>query len=313
MTRVLITGVSGAAGVHLARHALSMGADVFGVALDTVHVDGIRSFQGDLTEPGVIRSLISDLRPDLVFHLAALVPATVAHTSPEALIRVNVLGTLHLLEAVKELAVDARTLVVSSAAVYGAVPSTEQPISETIPFNPTTPYGSSKAMQDLLAGQYAVGHGLSVMRARTFNQIGPGTQPGLVAGTLVRQVAEIAVGTQEPEISVRYLSTRRDFLDVRDIVRAYWDILEHGRPGAAYNVCSGEGYTVGDVLDELLAIAGLDGVRVLQRQESLLAGDVSVSVGDPARLIRETGWRPEISLWQSLRDMLDERLQQIEE
>jgi len=257
--------------------------------------------------------VISDLRPDRIFHLAALVPATVPQASPEALIRVNVLGTLNVLEAVRMSAADARTLVVSSAAAYGPVSPSQQPISEALPLNPATPYGASKAMQDLLAGQYAAGHGLNVMRARTFNQIGPGTQPGLVAGTLVHQVAEIISGTREPEISVRYLSTRRDFLDVRDVVKAYWDILEHGRPGKAYNVCSGKAYTVGEVLDELLAIAGLDGVRVLQRLESLLAGDVSVSVGDPGRLETETGWRSEIPLRQSLSDMLDERCQQIAE
>ncbi len=304
--RVLITGVTGFTGRHLAEYALAQGAAVFGVALDTNFPPGVTGHQSDLTQPGVAETLVADVRPDRVSHLAALVPGSGVQVAPDKLFTVNVLGTLRILEAVHRYAPAARTLVVSSAAVYGPVPAERQPITEGAPLNPVTAYAVSKAMQDLLASQHAAGHGLSVMRARTFNQTGPGEHPGLVCATLARQVAEIEAGHCPPEISVRYLFTQRDFTDVRDVVRAYWLILERGTPGAAYNVCSGKPHSIGDVLHLLLAIAGLSGVQIVEREHQLLPDDVAVSLGDPTRLMTDTGWQPAISLEQSLRDLLDE-------
>jgi GDP-4-dehydro-6-deoxy-D-mannose reductase len=304
--RVLITGVTGFTGRHLAEYALAQGAEVFGVALDKNFPPCVTGHQGDLTRPGVAETLVTDVCPDCVFHLAALVPASGVQVAPARLFTVNVLVTLRVLEAVRNHAPAARTLVVSSAAVYGPVPPKCQPITEDAPFNPVTAYATSKAMQDLLASQYAAGHGLSVMRARTFNQTGPGEHPGLVCATLARQVAEIESGHRAPEISVRYLFTQRDFTDVRDVVRAYWLILERGTPGAVYNVCSDKLHSIGDVLHLLLAIAGLSGVQIVEREHQLLPGDVAVSLGDPTRLMTDTGWQPLIPLERSLRDLLSE-------
>ena len=306
--RVLITGVTGFTGRHLTEYVLVRvpRAEVFGVALDTNFSLGVTGHQGDLTWPGVAEILVADVRPDRVFHLAALVPGSGDQVVPEKLFVVNVLGTLQVLEAVRRQAPATRTLVVSSAAVYGPVPAECQPITEDAPLNPVTAYAASKAMQDLLASQYAAGHGLSVMRARTFNQTGPGEHPGLVCATLARQVAEIEAGRRAPEISVRYLFTQRDFTDVRDVVRAYWLILERGTPGAVYNVCSGKPCSISDVLHLLLALAGLSGVQIVERERQLLPGDVAVSLGNPTRLMTDTGWQPSIPLEQSLRDLLDE-------
>ncbi|MBC8264035.1 MAG: GDP-mannose 4,6-dehydratase [Anaerolineales bacterium] len=306
MMRVLITGVTGFTGRHLAEHALAQRAEVFGVALDKNFPPGVTGHQGDLTQPGVAEALVADVRPDRVFHLAALVPGSGVQMAADRLLIVNGLGTLRVLEAVQRHAPAARTLVISSAAIYGSLPPERQPITEDAPINPVTAYAASKAMQDLLASQYAAGHGLSVMRARTFNQTGPGEQPGLVCATLARQVAEIEAGRRAPEISLRYLFTQRDFTDVRDVVRAYWLILERGTPGAAYNVCSGEPHSIGDVLYLLLAIAGLSGVQIVERERLLLPGDIALSLGDPTRLMTDTGWQPAIPLEQSLCDLLDE-------
>jgi GDP-4-dehydro-6-deoxy-D-mannose reductase len=306
MTRVLITGATGFAGRHLAQYALAQGAQVFGISLDSAFPPGVTGHQGDLVKPGVAESLMREARPERVFHLAALVPAEAAQIAPERLFTVNVLGTLRVLEAVRCCAPDARVLVVSSASIYGPVPPDRQPIAEDAPLNPATSYAVSKAMQDLLAGQYAVEHRLAVLRARTFNQTGPYEQPGLVCATLARQVAEIEAGRRAPHISLRYLFTQRDFADVRDVVRAYWLILERGTPGAAYNVCTGKAHSVGEVLHLLLAIARLSGVQIIEREQQLLPGDIALSLGNPSRLIRDTGWQPMISLEQSLRDLLDE-------
>jgi GDP-4-dehydro-6-deoxy-D-mannose reductase len=304
--RVLITGVTGFTGSHLAEYAQTAGAEVFGVSLDEDFPPGVTGHRCDVTHPGVIETLVADVRPDCVFHLAAIVPGSVAQVAPDRLFTVNVLGTWRVLEAVQRRAPTACTLVVSSAAVYGPVPPERQPIAEDAPFNPVTAYAASKAMQDLLAGQYATGHGLRVMRARTFNPIGPREHPGLIGATIARQVAEIEAGLCVPEISLRYLFTRRDFTDVRDVVRAYWLILERGTPGAAYNVCSGKPHSIGDVLHRLLAIAGLSGVQIVEREHQLLPGDVALSLGNPTRLMADTGWQPVIPLEQSLRDLLDE-------
>jgi GDP-4-dehydro-6-deoxy-D-mannose reductase len=304
--RILITGVTGFTGSHLSEYALTQGAEVFGISLDKSFPPDVVGRQGDLTQPGVAETLVTDVRPDRVFHLAAIVPGSGVEVAPDRLFTVNVLGTLRVLEAVHRYAPTARTLVVSSAAVYGPVPPERQPVTEDTPFNPMTAYAASKAMQDLLASQYAVGHGLLVMRARTFNQTGPREKPALVGATLARQIAEIEAGRRTPEISVRYLSTQRDFTDVRDVVRAYWLILERGIPGTAYNVCSGKPHSIADVLYLLLAMAGLSNVQIVERERQLLIGDVALSLGNPTRLATDTGWQPVIPLEQSLRDLLDE-------
>jgi GDP-4-dehydro-6-deoxy-D-mannose reductase len=304
--RILITGVTGFTGGHLAEYALAQGSEVFGISLDQRSMPGVIGLQGDLAEAGVAEALVADVCPDRVFHLAALVPGSAGQTAPDRFLLVNALGTLRVLEAVRGCAPEARTLVVGSAAVYGPVPPEHQPIVEDRPLNPVTAYASSKAMQDLLAGQYAAGYGLPVMRTRTFNQVGPREHPSLVSATLARQVAEIEAGQRVPEISLRYLDTRRDFVDVRDVVRAYWLILEGGLPGMAYNVCSGQPRSIGDVLYQLLTIAGLSDVRIIEREHQLLPGDVALSLGDPTRLMTQVGWLPTIPFGQSLRDLLHE-------
>ena len=304
--RVLITGATGFTGSHLAEYALAQGTEVFGIALDDNFVPGMRGYQDDLTQPGAAEIVLAEVRPDRVYHLAALVPGSGVEITPDRLFAVNLLGTWRVLEAVRLCAPNARTLVVSSAAVYGPVVPECQPIAEETPLNPVTTYAASKAMQDLLASQYAAGQGLPVMRARTFNQIGPGEHPGLVGATLARQIAEIKAGRRAPHISLRYLFTRRDFSDVRDIVRAYWLILEQGTAGAAYNVCSGQSHSIGDILHLLLALAGLSNVQIVEREHHLLPGDLALSLGDPTRLMTHTGWQPAIPLQQSLSDLLDE-------
>jgi len=304
--RVLITGVCGFAGSHLAEYALAQGAKVAGIDLDEAFPAGVSAYPADVTQPAVVERVVQRVRPDRVFHLAALVPAGDVPIPPDRLITVNVLGTLRVLEAVRRHAPTATTLIISSASVYGAVPPARQPIDESAPFKPSTPYAASKAMQELLAIQYGAEHGLPVMRARTFNQTGPRETAGLVTATLARQVAEIEAGVRGPALAVRYLVTRRDFTDVRDVVRAYWLILERGIAGDAYNVCSGRAHSVADVLQMLLMLANLTGVQVVEREPHRRPSDAALSLGDPSRLTTTTGWQPSIPLEQSLRDLLDE-------
>ncbi len=311
MIRVLITGVTGFVGRHLAAYALDQGVRVYGLSLDDAPVPGVEGRQADLTLREDADDAVAAARPDLVFHLAGAVPRDGVHISPGDLITTNVLGTLRLLNAVEKSAPDSRTLVVSSAAVYGAVGPRDCPIGEETPLRPLTDYAASKAMQDLLAGQYARAHGIAVMRARTFNLTGPGERRDQVCATLARQVAEIEAGLSDPEITVRYLSTQRDFTDVRDAARAYWGILDRGRQGVAYNVCSGQARPVRHVLQHLLELAALSGVRVTEREAEVRPGDVPVSVGDPSRLNDDTGWEPSIPLQQSLSDLLDDWRQRV--
>jgi GDP-4-dehydro-6-deoxy-D-mannose reductase len=304
--RVLITGATGYTGKHLADLALAQGTQVFGVALDGGFASGVTGYLGDLTLPEVADSVLHEVRPDRVYHLAALVPSSTTKVAPDKLLSVNVLGTLRVLEAVSRHAPASRTLIVSSAAVYGPVAAERQPIAEDLPLNPVSPYAASKAMQELLAGPYGATHGLSIMRARAFNLIGPHEQPDLVGATLARQVAEIEASKREPAIQVRYLFTRRDFTDVRDVARAYWHILEYGSAGSVYNVCSGRSHSVGELLETLLSLAGLPSVQVREQQHQLQPGDVALSLGDPSRLKADTSWQPTIPMRQSLSDLLDE-------
>ena len=290
----------------MAAHGVDQHAQVWGVSLDNAPVGGVEGYQADLAVPGAAHELVAAVKPDLIFHLAGIVPRDGIEVSAGEFTRGNVVGTLRVLEAVQKNAPNARTLVASSAAVYGAAGSDRRAIDEETQFCPLTDYAASKAEQDQLAGQFAQDRGLAVMRARTFNQTGPGERLEQVCATLARQVAEIEAGVREPEVTVRYLSTRRDYTDVRDVVRAYWMIVEQGDAGAAYNVCSGKAWSVGELLDCLLKLAGLSGVRVVEREEQPRPGDVPVSVGDAGRLKAHTGWAPTIPLEQSLGDLLNE-------
>jgi GDP-4-dehydro-6-deoxy-D-mannose reductase len=241
-----------------------------------------------------------------VLHLAgqAFVPPSIA--DPLATLAVNATGTAHVLEAVRALpnAERVRVVLVSSAEVYGKQRPERMPLDEAAPVRPENPYAASKAAAEIYGGVWARLYGLHVAIARPFNHIGPGQDPRFVVPSFAKQLAQIAAGGS-PVMAVGNLEAERDFLDVRDVADAYVALLERGRSGTIYNVCSGRAVSVNEVLRALITIAGV-AVEIRQDPERMRPSDVPLLVGDASRLRAETGWAPERSLQATLRDVYDD-------
>ena len=292
--KALITGAAGFVGRHLTDHLESHGDEVVGVD---------RERGPDLLDADGWKTLLDDLRPDAVYHLGGFSDVGGSWNTPNETFRVNAEGTLNVLQGCVHAGVR-RVLAVSSADVYGRVTLSELPLNEDNPLRPVSPYAASKIAADYLALQAHLGYGLEVMRVRAFNHLGTGQTNRFVAPALAERIAlnELEGGEEVP---VGNLTPRRDFTDVRDVVRAYRLLIEHGEPGEAYNVCSGHDIAISELADRLVAMARremrLEGDPSLQRPV-----DVPVLRGDYARLNKATGWEPEINLDQTLSDLLEE-------
>ena len=276
--RALITGASGFAGRHLVAACEAAGDDVSVAS---------RSEGVDLLDAGQARSAVAAARPDVVYHLAALAHVGDSWRDPSAYLSDNLALTLNVLEAVREEASGATVVAVASGEVYG--PPASLPVDESAGLRPQNPYAVSKASADLLAGFYADGHGLRVIRPRPFNHAGPGQEPTYAIASFARQAS-----TGARRIVIGNPGTRRDYTDVRDVVRAYRLLAERGEPGV-YNVCSGRTASAG----ELVAMLGA-GYEV--DPELVRAHEVMEVRGDPSKLRAATGWEPEISLETTLAD-----------
>ncbi|MDI6807910.1 MAG: GDP-mannose 4,6-dehydratase [Candidatus Eisenbacteria bacterium] len=308
---VLITGAAGFVGQHLAEQLCEDGAArAEGVAVHGVDLPGIPApadlyaewFQCDVTDAAHVAAVIGQVRPDYVFHLAALLKSE----SLVDLLRINVVGTQNVLDALVEVKPEARVLVTGSSAEYGLVHPGELPVREENELRPLSPYGVSKAAQSLLAVRYAYRYSMTVIRTRTFNLTGPGEPDSLVCSAFAKQIAEIEMGKSSPTLKVGNLGTERDFTDVRDAVRAYWLAIRHGKAGQVYNVSSGVATPIRDMLDTLLAMASTSTrIQIQELAERRTAWDVPSQLGNAARLSEMTGWKPEIPLKQSLKDNLD--------
>jgi len=293
--RAAITGARGFVGRHLAAHLHRAGTSV--VDLD---LDGPTPL--DITDRDSVRRRIADERPDVVYHLAARSHVGQSWTDGELLMRVNVDGTRHVLEACVEAGVG-RVLVVGSAEQYGRIEPDEVPVPETAAFRPLTPYGESKVAAERLALDAFREHGLGVVCVRAFNHTGPGQPPTfLVPGLAARIAAAERGGTDE--IALGNVEPVRDFSDVRDVVRAYALLATGGAPGEAYNVCSGRGVRVGDLAAQLLARSRRP-LTATVAAELVRPVDVPVLVGDPTKLVTATGWQPEFTLGDTLDAVLD--------
>ena len=310
--RLLVTGAGGFVGGHLVDflHAEHPGVEVHGVVLPHGSVSwraaaGVRVLEADLNDPAAAAAVVEEVRPDRVLHLAGQSSVHQSWTDPGGTLRTNVLGIVHLLDAVRRCGLRPAVLVVGSAEEYGAVGPEEMPIREEAPLRPASPYAVSKVAQGALALLYGPAGGMRVVLTRTFHHTGPGRGEAFAESSFARQVAEIEAGLRPPVLKVGNLEAVRDFADVRDVVRAYWLLLEKGEAGAAYNVCSGTGRPVRHLLDVLLA-ASTARVEVRVDPDRLRPSDVPAQVGDPSRLRAATGWEPRIPLERTLRDLLDD-------
>jgi GDP-4-dehydro-6-deoxy-D-mannose reductase len=244
------------------------------------------------------------VRPDVVLHLAGATSVASSWQQPDRSFQVNAIGTLNLLEALRSLDLEPKVVVATSAEIYGAVCAENQPIREDSPLNPISPYATSKAAQDLIAAQYQRGFNLPTVRLRLFPHTGPGRPPQFAASGFARQIARIERGLDPPVMAVGNLDPIRDFTDVRDTARAYWAAAVRGRPGEAYNVGSGRGVSIREVLDQLIALSDRR-IETRVDPQRLRPADIACLVADTTRFAADTGWRPEIPLERTLADLLD--------
>jgi GDP-4-dehydro-6-deoxy-D-mannose reductase len=310
MLKALITGVSGFVGSYLAEYLIEntdwqVAGTVFGPYANIADLCGrLELYPAELSRLDVVTFILEQAKPDIIFHLAAQPLVGVSRQDPWGTLETNVRVQLNILEGVAQMRPECRVLVVGSSEEYGLVSSDALPVDEDTPFCPLNAYAVSKIAQDLLGLQYHLTHHLYTVRVRPFNHTGPRQRLGFVATDLARQIAAAELGLQSPTIHVGNLTARRDFSDVRDVVRAYHLAITHGESGQVYNVGSGRSHSIQDVLDTLLGFSRVP-IEVFQDPERMRSAEVPEIVCDATRLFRQTGWQPQISFEQSLHDVLD--------
>ena len=298
----LVTGATGFAGSHLLETLLGAGGEVAawghaqGRPVPSTSDDRVRWSAVDLLDRRSVEDALLQSRPTVIFHLAGLPHVAEAWKDSGRALQVNALGTHHLLDAVEKAAPACKVVIAGSALVYR--PSTTA-LREEDPVGPADPYGVSKLAQEM-RGERAT---TPVVLTRPFNHAGPRQSEAFVTSSFAKQLAEIEAGIREPKLLVGNLDARRDIMDVRDTARAYVALGEQGAPGRVYNICSGVAHRIGDLLDHLLSMARVR-VTVDQDPARLRPSDNPVVLGDPSRLLTDTGWRPEIPVEQTLSDLL---------
>ena len=311
-TRVLITGITGFVGSHLAELVLSRGdAQVFGIRrmrsrLENVEAifDRVTWVECDIRDCASVERMIREVQPDLIFHLAAHSFVPSSWNAPEECFTTNVVGQLHLLQAVRHAGIDPRILLAGSSEEYGLVHPDEVPIRETNPLRPLSPYAVSKVSQELLGYQYFKSYGMQIIRSRAFNHTGPRRGEMFVTSNFAKQIAQIEKGVQPPVLRVGNLEAIRDFTDVRDMVRAYWVALEKGESGDVYNICSGNGYAITEVLEILRRQSTVE-ISVSPDPSRMRPSDVPTLIGDNSKFCQVTGWEPRIGFETTMADLLD--------
>lgn len=336
--RVLITGITGFVGSHLAEYVIARhpGAAVYGTyrwrskmdnleelakqgKLDVIEgayrdtpklrgtgrVGRVTLLHCDLTDPIAAERLVLAVRPDRIFHLAAQSFVQSSFYEPAATFQTNVLSQLYLFEAVRRLdAGEVRIHVAGSSEEYGLVHPNEVPMKETNPLRPLSPYAVSKVAQDKLAWQYFRSYGMHVVTTRAFNHSGPRRGIIFVTSSFARQIAEIEHGQRKPIVHVGDLAPKRDWHDVRDTVRAYWLALERGQPGEVYNVGAGRTFSVREMLETLLGFSAVK-IEVKEDPARLRPSDVPILWADVTKFRKRTGWEPKIPFDAMLRDLLN--------
>jgi GDP-4-dehydro-6-deoxy-D-mannose reductase len=310
--RALITGITGFAGSHLAEYLLNEHPDVevFGTYRWRSRMDNIehlrsrvKLLEADLRDYTSMHAALEKSRPDVIFHLAAQSFVPSSWTAPNETLTTNVAGQTNLFEAIRALRIDPVVQIACSSEEYGLVLPDETPIKETNPLRPLSPYAVSKVAQDYLGYQYFQSYGLKVVRTRGFNHTGPRRGQVFVTSNFCSQVAAIGLGLQEPVIRVGNIEAIRDFTDVRDMVRAYWLAVTKAKPGEVYNIATGNGIRISEMLNRLIEISGLD-VKIEVDPDRLRPSDVEILIGDASKFKANTGWEPRIPFEQTLNDLL---------
>ena len=310
--KVLITGITGFVGSHLADFLLTKeNIEVYGIKRWRSRTENVQHLEGriileecDLRDASSVRKVIEEVKPDQIFHLAGQSHVPTSWHAPEETISTNIMAELNILETVRQIGINPWIQIAGSSEEYGMTHEDELPIKETNPLRPLSPYAVSKVSQDLLGYQYFMSYGLNIVRTRGFNHTGPRRPSVFVCSDFAKQIVEIEKGLHDPTIYVGSLETKRDFTDARDMVRGYWLALEKGIPGEVYNICSGRGYKIGKILDVLLGMTS-NRIKVKKEPARMRPSDVPVLVGDSTKFRKQTGWKPEIPFEKTLKDIMD--------
>lgn len=306
--KVLITGISGFAGSHLAEFLLSKNFEVAGIVRkkenpNISHIENkLKQFLADLQNKNQIKKILKQVNPDQIFHLAGFSVPRLSFGKTKEVFEANVFSTINLFESLVELKLKPTFVNVGSSEEYGLTKGGK--ISEETPFVPASPYAVSKLAQDYLGFFYFKNHQIPVIRLRPFNHIGPRQEPVIAVSNFAKQIAQIEKGLQNPVIKVGNLAARRDFCDVREMVEAYWLAAEKCTPGEVYNIGSGKSYSLAQILEILLSFSKIK-IKVEVDKSLLRSLDVPEFVANPAKFIKETSWKPKIKLGKTLKDILN--------
>lgn len=315
MKKVLIIGAAGFVGKYLIRHLKTIGDyKVAATKLpnENVEVSDVDLYNVDITQKDDMVSLLYSIRPDYIFHLAAQSSVSVAWKNPGLTVDVNIKGAINVLDAVRELYYKPRILLIGSGEEYGHILEGETPIKEDNRIRPGNIYAATKACQNMIGSIYANAYDMQVLMVRAFNHIGPEQSSIFVVSDFCRQVAEIEKGLKAPVMYVGNLSARRDFTDVRDVVRAYTLLVEKGKPGETYNVGSGHAYEIREILNKIIALSKVE-IEVEIDQNKIRPVDVPIIEADVTKLMNATGWKKEISLEQTIEETLNYWRKKLEE
>lgn len=297
---VLVTGAGGFVGGHLVPSLAADGHEVVGTGLSTE--DGLIYL--DVLEPDVVDQVIAEVKPDRVFHLAGQSSVSLSWQEPALTYQVNATGTHYLLAAIHRHVPDCKVHIAASSDEYGKVPPEDCPLDETAPLRPVSPYAVSRVAGEWIARMFYESFGVHAVVTRAFMHIGPGQPPSFATADWARQIALAEVGKGQAVVRTGNLEGMREFGDVRDVVRAYRAVLEHGAPGDAYNVATGEPHKLGEVLDLLVAMATVD-ISIETDPAKLRPVDFPVLYGDASKLEGVTGWKPAFRLEDTLADLLE--------
>lgn len=305
--KALIIGAAGFVGSYLIRHLkddLHWDVAVTKMPQETISIPNIETYDLDILEKDSIPSLLTSLRPDAILHLAAQSSVGLSWKNPALTIDVNIKGSIHVLDAIRTLDYTPRVLLIGSGEEYGHILPSESPIQESNVLRPGNIYAATKACQNMIGKIYADAYQMDIISVRAFNHVGPNQSPLFVVADFCKQVAQIENGLIPPVIHVGNLSVARDFSDVRDVVRAYGLLLKHGISGETYNVGSGHAITIEDILKKILLHSKVT-IQVEVDETKLRPIDVPIIEADTRKLYNCTGWKPEITIDETIKDVLN--------
>ncbi len=306
MKKGLVIGAAGFVGNYLIKEMHASGMETYATKLshEKFGNEYAKVYDLDIMDKDAVVSLLFEIRPDYIFHLAAQSSVGLAWKNPGLTVDVNIKGSLNVMDAVRELFYKPRVLLIGSGEEYGHIQPGETPITETNLLRPGNIYAATKACQNMIGNIYSRAYGMELMMVRAFNHIGPGQAPMFVVSDFCKQVAEIEKGLREPVMKVGNLAAKRDFTDVRDVVKAYVKLIESGEAGETYNVGSGNARAIQDILDLIVSESEAD-IRVEIDPNKLRPVDVPIIEADITKLNVLTGWKPQIPLEQTIRETLD--------